>query len=846
MASHPPDGSGEAPAQLDRPPGLDEDAHSAVVEELDRIDAAEHWSPPGESVAGGAGTQVAPTLYQEGAPQRGYRQPDPPTPHGEGPHVRSVVISPEARVTRGPRDPKTLEDLYAIFPHIGNGIFFMRVTRKEPKLFRGEKVNGWITDVHDQITLSQFRDNFGGERFTVAVLGPRPPKDAAERPTVQQLAEMDIQIPGPPAFGSLPRKDEDDIMTTRQPLMTTRSLDPAVATKELELQAERERRSDDERQRLQGRLLDQAGTTPGEIARATSEAADRAAAAVERRSEQTLAVMRETMSDQQRRIGELTDELKLSREELVKAKAEAAQALYHGETKAVTELRERQNRDLSDLKDRTTKELSDLKDRAAKELLDATSRLQNEMSALKERHADELRRTRDEMTAKVEAAGKDTTTRLETAQREYRERAEELTRRFESERGQLREDHRAREQATKDDYERQERNYKESYENRIRDLERQTNREIAAVNSERDVRVQAIESQYKGQVSFTEKTTAMQLDTMTRENARLEAKLEQLEGELQRLREKTTEDVPTAIAKAHTLAEMTGWSPGGKDGKDEEGDFDWKKAAAKIGMAFVEKSPEIMQKLGEIRAGNAQAAQTAAAAPPGGAPVQPGQPRPGQQQRRQQLAPPPGFMRPAPPQGRPFVVAPPSPAMAHPSYGRGSVVFGAQPTAGTEPPAVAAQPMPPMPIPQPAPPNGAPVASEMWSPPPTAAVAPPAQPVAAAPAQPAPAPAPAPPAGGAIPGLTEQHIGQFIGELENAIRGKVVSPNGFANLFIGQVGGQLAAQVVMAVDPDQLIQAMQQTPEMEGSQIVQRHGQKYVREVWDELRKALGLTPAAA
>jgi len=850
MATVPPE-AGEAADQGPPPPphGLDPDAHDAVVAELDRIDSGENWTPP-DPVTGGEPAQIAPTLYQEGTPQRGYRPPDPPTPHSEGPHVRSVIVSPEARVTRGPRDPRTLEDLYAIFPHIGNGIYFMRVTRKEPKLYRGQKVNGWIADVHEQITLSQFRDNFGGERFTVAVLGPRAPKDAAERPTVQQLAEMDIQIPGPPAWGSLPQADEDDIMTQRQPMAMGRPMalgpayDPTVAAKELDIQADRERRAEDERRGLQSKLIEQAGTTPREIAAATAEATTRAVESVRETSKEVVDMLRENLGDQQRRIIELTGELKSTQAKLVEAESKAAQALYHGETKAVIELRERHG-----------KELSDFKERTAKELKDATERLQNEMSSLKDRHADELRRVREELTSKVESATKETTSKLEGAQHDYRDRVRELEASFERERQRIREEAERREKAIKDDYERTERNFKEQYDARIKDLERQTSREIVQTNTDRDTRLRAIEEQYKGQVNFTEKTTQMQLDSANRETARLEGKLKTAEEELARLREKTTEDVPTAIAKAHTLAEMTGWGPRDEKagGGEEEGEFDWKKALAKAGMALVEKSPELMQKLGEVRQQNAATtAATRAPVPQQGPPgVGPG-PRGPQPQQQRRLAPPPGMgMRPAPPIAqRPFVVAAPQTAtQPMPGYdGRGSVVFGQPPTGlGYDPPAVGSRPMPPpTPAPQPAAqPQAEP--TPQWMPAPNAPIPGVTGPAAAAaPADPSQPPPAGPQAEGApIPGLTEAHIHEFVDELEKAIRGKVVGAPGFANLFIGRIGPQIAAQVAIGVHPDQLIQLLQTTPgAAEQSQIVTREGQKYVRAVWDELRKQLGLAAA--
>jgi hypothetical protein len=85
-----------------------------------------------------------------------------------------------------------------------------------------------------------------------------------------------------------------------------------------------------------------------------------------------------------------------------------------------------------------------------------------------------------------------------------------------------------------------------------------------------------------------------------------------------------------------------------------------------------------------------------------------------------------------------------------------------------------------------------------------------------------------------------------VGELESAIRGKVLSPSAFANLFIGRIGQPIAAQIAATVDPEQFIELVRMTPGTDELQIITRGGQKYVREIWAEMRRALGIASGAA
>lgn len=83
-----------------------------------------------------------------------------------------------------PRDRKpaastaiaSLEDLYAAFPEIGKGDWKLRITRFEPKSFRGHQTAGFLCELYDRISLEEFRNRFGGGVYQVLVMKPTSEK----------------------------------------------------------------------------------------------------------------------------------------------------------------------------------------------------------------------------------------------------------------------------------------------------------------------------------------------------------------------------------------------------------------------------------------------------------------------------------------------------------------------------------------------------------------------------------------------------------------------------------------------------------------------------------------------
>lgn len=100
------------------------------------------------------------------------------------------LVEPPPRERAPVDDISQLEDLYVRFP-VGNGQYTLRVERVSPKQYAGVHCKGVLCDLDQQITLSEFRDMFGGGEYTVYI---RSNKDGV----VRTPKELRFSIPGAP------------------------------------------------------------------------------------------------------------------------------------------------------------------------------------------------------------------------------------------------------------------------------------------------------------------------------------------------------------------------------------------------------------------------------------------------------------------------------------------------------------------------------------------------------------------------------------------------------------------------------------------------------------------------
>jgi hypothetical protein len=85
--------------------------------------------------------------------------------------------------------------------------------------------------------------------------------------------------------------------------------------------------------------------------------------------------------------------------------------------------------------------------------------------------------------------------------------------------------------------------------------------------------------------------------------------------------------------------------------------------------------------------------------------------------------------------------------------------------------------------------------------------------------------------------LQPEQVGEFLQELENAIRGGIIPPGLFAQGFIGRVGADVAKSLVGQISPDLITQMVQSQEAGASMAIVTRDGQRYLRDLWAEVAR---------
>ncbi len=764
-------------AEQEAPPPVDVDAATdEAMEEIRRLDQAAHFNPEG--------APDQPMRYTvPDQPQRGYSAPRASVPS---------PWQPPAQVVAPPKDIKTLEDLYAAFPAVGDGQTYLRVERVEPKNYRGASVAGFVEQLHEQIPMEAFVERYGGSRYTVSVIGPvrgRPGPDGV--PTVRRLGSVDVRVSGPPALGTVPREEEE--MVQRLPGMGRNAFPmglepPEVQLKKIEVAA-------DERKRYEEQIRDMqvaaaaAQRPPEGMLDAVREQARETVAVVTSRSDEQVKMLRDQNHQLLASLRDKESEAQTLRERLVAAQIDASNAARQTETEA-------------------TRRLS-------------------------EQHSAELHRINTEHARTVERMSDDYRKQLESESRRHTEERQRLTDDGLRERERLREDSSNRERQLTADWERQMRSQKETYDGRVADLERRTADQLRDVKEARDREVASVQATAQGEVRVTKEVTGMRIDTTRSELERLRVENETLRRETEELRRASHKEPHQYLMEARAVAKELLGMVDGEEARAAaaaaggEDDGDWKKQVAKGAMGLLSNMPEIAKGVASGIAGARQAnqamaqqaaMQAAAQQQPvvihGPPPMQQPQMMP-RQQRRNIMAPPPAWAQapagPAVP-GSPLPAPPPNAGPVVPTYpaavASASVPYSMQPPAQPTPFPVAQQavhtvasPVQPDPPPQAAPP--APVAAAQQAAPPQS-----------------------------TPLVTQEDVVMFVGELDNAISGGVVSPGIFAAAFVERVGKDRVADLLRRVSPDDLFNLLAAAPNGASSHILTRDGQNFVKQVW--------------
>lgn len=741
-----------------------EEIEHDALSELDRIHQAQRFGAAGEDWMSG------------GALDPGYGMS---TPVGSVSHAYDPAAASEERHPRVPvsRELRTLEDLYDAYPEIGGGSHLLRVFRKRPTTWQGFKIDGWLEDVHEQMSMAEFSARFGGGLYEVSVCGPgrAVALESDGRVHSRTLTTIQINIQGQPVVSTLGRDGEERMTASYHGRE-----DPRLSLRKLDLEADRERRREAEEKALRRELAGQRAIDPA-LLKTISELADQRGRDTKSLAAETIAQLKD---DRQR--------LHASNEAKDKQLQELREKVLEVQSQAANRWREEESRQIRELKDRHELELRNLKDHFGAEI-----------KRMQEQHANRV----EELTKQA------------TRERDQLQQAE--TR----ERDKIREDAARREKQLQDDNRTQIENMRLSYESRLTEMERVHDRELRNLREDRDRNIQGVQLAESTKATLAEKTALIQTSVINDQLTRTQSELNAAKREIAELRaQNQPKDVMTTIREAHELTAMTQGAA-----EKEEGEFDWKRGLFNALQGIVEKAPEIAENLGKAREENRQTVERlrqqmhGAVGQHGRQGMQPGMPgmpqHPGVPRRVAPPAPPMGIAPHAwdgsmgpPDPSTPIGVppAPPWPPMADMSSAplRAHHIGSPPPSAPSPPPA-----------------NRGPVVPMEASP---------AQPEPIQGVQPATEAQEPSVHSDDVLQVTEEQVGQFTEQLEAAIATDVVTPKQFAERFVEEVGLVGVREILSRMGPDQLVNAVQAQPGLQESHIVTRKGRKFVRQLWME------------
>lgn len=633
----------EAPADppapvIDDTPLTDEEreAERDAENELRRLEEA--------SVAAAPAPVVEPGRYTAPVPvERGYARPMPPLPavipglpRERTPAWGADAPAPLVRETRPvqttlpmgvPRKITALEDLYAAHPEIGDGVTYMRIERVEPRKWRGVDCKGVIEDVFDRISMDEFKDRFGGQKYIVTVFGPKRRATGGESPIVS-LGVGEITLIGPPAMGAVPR-EEHEYMTARQPgpgrgpgqsPFYPHQEPTEIALERLRQEAAEKTRLEDARRRMEDEMRANAASAvaaarpPPEFIDAFREANEKTVQVTEARHRELVETLRTSHNEALRALREKEAKLEDSQTKVVDLQRQVAEAQRFSETEQIRQLKDRQEAELKRL------------------MMDQSQKIDQLNTDHRRQLDDEARRHTEERT------------RLETEASRERER--------------LREDAARREKQVQEDYERQYRSMKDTYDGRLQDLTTRTEAQVREVKEQREREVRSTKELEESKATYADKTAKYEISSARGQVADMRDELSTLRRENEELRRSAHKTPQEFIAEVKAFGPVIGLVPADEvKGPKSEG---WGDVVRQVAGSLIEAAPKALAGLQETRQQNQAAHQQAAHQ----AQMQQ------HQAQMQQQAPPSILVQQAPPQAarqRPRVMAARPPAWAQPT-----------------------------------------------------------------------------------------------------------------------------------------------------------------------------------
>lgn len=715
-----------------------------------------------------------------------------------------------------------LEDLYTQYPALGKGEWKLRISRLEPKAFKGQAISGFLCEVYERLSMPEFGRRFGGGFFSITVMRPTSPNESTLS-DFRAVREIRIRVAGDPVVGGeSPIQFHSDGSKAVSNQVEMQRLHVEERERE-RLHAER-LRAEEKADRLQREVVPNFYET---TKRVVEDSQRLTGAQIEFWKEEADRLRSEVMlvrSQAAKDLQERDQENRKLHEDIITLKQQATATTLAVETKVIQDLKIQYEARISELKDQASTQLRETRERFDED----RRRMQEEFSKVERRMQEDHSKKVDDLTADHRRIMEDIMRRHDEERRNY-ESAQSI------ERERVREDTRFRMEQLTQQKENEVRQLRDTYDQRIADLRLSTDRELQSVRDATAREIESIRQSERAQSTLARESAEMRKESVKAEEARLRQEITELRRENGDLRDRLDQerarqhkDLPTAIREAREMAGHLGLVDPSDIEKPETEPSTMSQFLGLARQAF-DAAPQVLDKIMQARKEQsdqivqAQQMQQAQAA----AQARQAQMLAAQQAPRQLGAPP------AQQQGRP--AAPPS-RYAPPSQAR------------------AAQPRPPAPPTMEAPPLGSyqpPAVSPVpFGPPPAVAVSPvqspalsPEQAIVPQAVLPAGAESEAVVGSGVTvlpPGVDSQPqpqgqdtnalIIQFFQQLDSAIRNKVLSPESFAVAVISEVGPETTGQLLSQFRPEEIVETAQQlSPD---TAIGTRDGQKYVRELW--------------
>lgn len=803
LPSSPPS-SGTSIQGANEPDDLPEEEAPREIEvdaakELDRIHEANMF--PGPSFDDGF---ELPDFGNYGMGEPAQRQASPVSAY-------QPIGSPQIQRNDPPvpnrRDLKTLEDLYDAYPDIGDGNTYLRVERKHPTRFSGQFIAGFIEDLHQQISMSDFVQRYGGGTYTVSVLGPGrgTTMDGDGRYQTRTLTDITVKAPGMPVIAGA---NGDDMAANWDRNVHVGRSD-RLEMKRMEFENDHLKRVERREEQLRRQLEATRSQDPAIIDR-LAQLAEKRALDTKESSQAIIADQRQELHRLREVIENLQQRLNDERNSKVALQTEFAQKLREEETRQVRELKMQHEQTVSNLRETQSEQIERMQREHERRISELTERQQRELTDLRNSEARERERLRDDANRR-EKGLQDDFNRREAAFRD-------------------------RENSIKEDYARREESLRRDYELRIQQMERSNKRDMDMIRSAES-----------NNTSLAQQTANMQISLMQQRIQQLESDLSAAHAEASETRRElekhTNKPLLQQVEETRQIGDALGLF-----GKSEE-DFNWQKGLFNTLKDVVNKAPEIAKGFGEAREQNraavAHAQRQAMLAQQRAAAQQRGLPAP-------TMAP--GMVN-APPSPRPQPQRGGSP---HPSDGRFSPTpapgMGGSWDSGPSDPFAGGDMPPAHQGPPPQEPKevaddsftmaGA-DATEPWSTEEGASQAEPHETVQPQQSHPVASPGadqgqqsvqPEPQQPQSNFDFSPEQLEEFALRLNEAIEGGLIEPPTFATGFIDQVGAQNTLTLMENISSEDFIQAISSTPNGAKLAIVTRRGQKYVEELWQHAK----------